>query len=812
MAISNGNIQSSNRFEDREIIRRITRAGASLLAIGLVTCASTMAATAMAQDTGAAAYEPAEDQAFTEIVVTAQGRKQNLQDVPVSATVTSGEALMSASISNLEALSARLPNFKIATAPVSDFVTIRGVGSSLNLGFEQSVGTFVDGIYRGRSRTTRAALFDVERVEVLKGPQTTFFGNNTIAGALNIASRKPGKDFEANAVASYVFETNAYLLEAGVSVPLTDRLAVRIAGRQSGQDGYIDNDYLGEKGPDLNEKVGRLSLAWDPADFVEVEARIDAGRSRNTSLFHGELLQCPAPAAFGGANGLCAAFLGASGGSVDDKLDYHSTSNPSFLDYDFVEAASTIRFHAGDYTLSLITGYFHHDYALLTDPTPIPADFGGSVVGTDYTTAIRVDEKYEQFSQELRFASPEDRLISFQTGLYYQHGKLDIDFFQAVQFAPLFALTGGVVAPGTPISARVQASERSDSFSGFGAATINATPDLRINLSGRYVLVDKHDSRSATAGAFTGVPSASNFTLVPASVQDLLITRSGVDTGGFSDPYRSNSRFLPSAGVQYDVAPGVMTYATYSRGFKAGGFSLGSSNSSFGPETVNAFEAGVKSYLFDRKMTLNIAAFHSRYKGLQETSTILLPGGAVTRQIVDNVGTSVAKGVEVNSTFRVTPELTFAADVAYLSSKYTDYPNGPCTTLQAATTAGACVQDLSGRPRAFAPEFSGNVSATYRRDVSGGLTLTINPTVYFTSRFYQQPTADPRLAQPGYAKVDARIALGSSDGRWTVALIGKNLTDKITASYRQIVVGAPGSIDALPDPPRTFGLQFSFNY
>lgn len=150
------------------------------------------------------------------IVVTAQRRAQRLQDIPVSVSVTTGEALQQANLLNLESLSARLPSVRISPAPVSDFIAVRGVGSSLNFGFEQSVGTFVDGIYRGRSRSTRAAMFDVERVEVLRGPQTTFFGNNAIAGAFNITTRRPSRDFETNALAFYAPDTREYTLEAGV--------------------------------------------------------------------------------------------------------------------------------------------------------------------------------------------------------------------------------------------------------------------------------------------------------------------------------------------------------------------------------------------------------------------------------------------------------------------------------------------------------------------------------------------------------------------------------------------------------------------
>ena len=207
--------------------------------------------------------------------------------------------------------------------------------------------------------------------------------------------------------------------------------------------------------------------------------------------------------------------------------------------------------------------------------------------------------------------------------------------------------------------------------------------------------------------------------------------------------------------------------------------------------------------------TLNIAAFHSKYSNLQETSTIIVSSSGAARQIVGNVASSIAKGVEVGAMLRPAEALTLTADVAYLSSKYDRYPNGPCTSLQSATIPN-CVQDLSGKDRPFAPKFSGNVGANYKVYVSDDIRLSLGANMYFTSNFLQQPTSDPRLFQPGNTKVDARIAVGSDANGWELAIVGRNLTNKQTASYRQIMPTAPGSIAALADPPRTLGIQLIF--
>jgi outer membrane receptor protein involved in Fe transport len=180
-----------------------------------------------------------------EVVVTAQRREQRLQDVPVAVSVVSGESLERGNLRTLEDIGTRLPNVKITSGPLVDQINIRGVGSGQNAGFEQSGATFVDGIYRSRSRSTHAALFDVERVEVLKGPQTTFFGANAIAGAINITTRVPDNTFAANGSALYSPSDDEYNVEGGVTLPMSDTFSVRVAARLSGLNGYIDNDLSG---------------------------------------------------------------------------------------------------------------------------------------------------------------------------------------------------------------------------------------------------------------------------------------------------------------------------------------------------------------------------------------------------------------------------------------------------------------------------------------------------------------------------------------------------------------------------------------
>lgn len=730
----------------------------------------------------------------------------------ISATVTSGEELEQRNIQNLQSLAYRLPSVRISTTPVADYVAVRGVASSLNLGFEQSVGTFVDGLYRGRSRSTRAALFDVERVEVLRGPQTTFFGNNAIAGAFNIATRKPSGTLEANAQAFYAPVGEEYSIEGGVSIPLNDNLAVRLAARQSGMDGYIENENLGTTEPHLNERIGRLSAVWQPSSSIETVVRLDLGQNRNRGILSNQILSCPPEPVYGAASGVCARYLAASGGSVDDELDRVSAANPSFFDYDFIEAEQSTTIDLGRNSLILTTGYFDHNYDLVNDVVPVPASMGGSVIGTSQAVPARFLEDFEQFSQEVRFQSDESDRFEYMAGIYYSHSNLSVLGYQGFFQAPFGQIFGsGVYSPETPIAVQISNREVATNWSIFGSATLHLAEAFRLNLGLRYSIVSKDATREASAGSSIDIPGPDNFVPGPPAFQNAALTGLGADIGDFAFNSRTDRELMPSVSVEYDLASDVMVYASYTHGFKAGGFSGYFSSSIFDPELVDAYEIGLRSQLFNRRLTFNLTAFYSDYTDLQETTTIILPSGG-NRQVVGNVAGSVSKGIELSTKLSIMPGLDLSADVSYLDATYTDYVSAPCTVLQQTLNGVPCFQDLSGKRRAFAPEWSGSVAARYVYDISEALQVRLSGSIYFTSMFFAQPLADPELSQDGYTSFDARIGVGPGDGRWELALVGKNLSDTTIGSFWQPTPTSPGSYQAILDPPRSIGIQLSFKY
>ena len=742
----------------------------------------------------------APDGAMPDIVVTAQRRSESLQTVPISISVATGETLRKENIYSLEDLGQRSAGVKIAQGGASDQLHIRGTGSGFNPGFEQSVATFVDGVYRSRSRSIRLAFFDVNRIEVLKGPQTTFFGANAIAGAINITTKAPGNSFEGNASALYSPSDGEYNLEAGVSMPISKDLAVRVAGRFSGMNGYIHLDRQNTDGPKLDNKQGRVSVRWTPTDRLAINARYDVARLRDKGVLATELVGCPPSG--GPPLGQCARNLAVLG-PIDDDLNYHSASAaPTRSDVNFDEATVTAKLDLDAVTLVSTSGYLKQKADILNDVAPYPAI---SPIGSSTYFLSRNFERFEQFSQEIRLQSNSDGPLSYMVGGYYEHGKLLGDAKLGFYLAPFGAAAAPVYSATTPVALNLVTNQVTDTWSGFGSVSYKLTDALTLTTGLRYSNVRKRADRALEMGTADAFVSAASFVPAPLAVQPILAAATGNSRAAFPIPSRSDDKFMPSANIRYEFNPDVMVYASYARGFKAGGFSQ-TTPDTFAPELVDSNEFGIKARWFGRRLTTNLTFFRSDYSDLQETANVFTPAGAIT-SIVTNAARSRSSGVEFSGSLRM-GDLTLRSDLAYLDANYVNYPSAPCTPLETATGAN-CPRDLSGSRRAFAPEWSGSAGADYRISIDDKNSLRLGSTVSFTSAYYLQPIISKLVEQAGYAKIDLRAAIGPDDRRWELALIGKNVTNKVTTSFGNYLPGAPSSTIAVADRPRSIAIQAS---
>ncbi len=702
-----------------------------------------------------------------EIVVTAQKRVQSLADVPVSVTAVSREKLEAAGIENLTDLSEYTPNFKLVDSGLIPNVYMRGVGSGSNQGFELSVGIFADGIHLGRPHQTRAAFMDVERVEVLRGPQSTLFGKNAIAGAINIVSAGPGDHYEGQLSSSLELENGASEIFAMASGPVTSTLGARLAVRHRSEDGDLGNATQERTEPGVQEQSARLTVQWDGwADGDHVlkleHTRRDQGGRRFQTTHPGSLTRCT---------------------GEDVRLDRNRVTDAredARIDSYNATARATYPVFGGD--LTAVTGLSGFDSRDLFDADSSSLD----------TLALLGVEKYDQFSQELRFASAPGGFFDYIGGLFYQRGALD--FFE---FGPTRARAGALAdSPSCAANLQVLAEadlERdftidSEAWSVFAQGTLSFHPAWRATFGLRYVYEHKQgyrDFRIYEPGTQDPANPASTAALDQLLINEHTLKRS-----------RSVGVLLPHLNLQHDLTDRAMAYFTATRGAKSGSYDARNNNGNtdaqggatrfeFDDEIADALELGAKLGLLGGRADLNLAAFHVRYEDMQVSVYDGVAGFTVA-----NAGSALTQGVELDGRWLLPGGLRFTASIAYLDFEWLDYKDGPCHVNSTNRDSQTDTCDLTGRQNLQTPRWTGAIAADYSTGWGADWNLDFGVDVSFRDAYFSSGDLDPRGIQDAHAKINARMAVRPVDDSWEMALIGKNLSDEQT-----IAVGAPTALD-----------------
>ncbi|MGH1373842.1 MAG: TonB-dependent receptor [Cellvibrionaceae bacterium] len=346
----------------------------------------------------------AETFALEEIVVTAQKREESLMDVPISVNAVSGEKMSEAGITELEGMTAYVPNLTMNQTGIGTIIAIRGISSGINQGFEQSVGQYVDGVYYGRAQLARAPFMDLDRVEVLRGPQSILFGKNSIAGAISMHTAKPTDEFEGSVTALYEPDHGEQDIRLVVSGPLTDNLSGRLAILDRTIDGYYDNDTLNRDESDEDVSVIRGSLQWDASDDLTINLKVEDGSFDTKGRFL-EVVN-PVGASYGGV----LSTLTGGAYTLDTDQDFNRQSNGDKSVNDTENVTLNIDYALGDHTLTLISGYNAYEFAEDCD-----CDFTGASIFTADTA-----EDFEQWSQEVRITSPGGETVDYIAGFFYQ--------------------------------------------------------------------------------------------------------------------------------------------------------------------------------------------------------------------------------------------------------------------------------------------------------------------------------------------------------------------------------------------------------
>jgi len=738
-----------------------------------------------------------------EIVVTATKRETTTQEIPMAILAVAGEAMTTRGIDNLDQLAASVPNFQVGDGLLSTVVSMRGMSSQPERGFDQSVGMFIDGIYKPRSRQYRAPFMDVNRVEILRGPQAVLFGLNSTAGAVSIVSNSnhPGDAFEAQVRAKYEFVYGGTTVEGFAGGSVSDQLGLRIAGKYlKGDEGMIKNLYDGKYYGAPDEMVVRGSAVWMPTDDTSFTLKIDYAEFDD----EGNPAEEMSPQLFGGLNGNSEAELNFVN-NWEHNVGYSMMKATGDVDIDEpgIDQESfniSLNFEQdfGDSTLTALAGYSDMEFDMAQDGDTGPLFF----IVSGY------HEEYEQTSLEVRWASPVGETLEWIVGAYYQDSELfngqpnvvggAYDSFFGFGFSPddpMAYLTGEMGSESTSTSA-------------FGILTWNASEALTVIGGVRWVDVEM-DYFRGDSGCTT-----MDETLLP---QDLLEGPYSSYFFCFGAPNyeddRSSENFMPELAVQWDATDELMVYGKVSESAKAGGFGFsvlinegpdGTPLAEFDDETALGFELGAK-YQADNYM-FTVAAFHTKFEDLQVNSfdPVTFVGS------IQNAAEVVSKGVEVDGRWAVTDWLMLTGSLAYLDAQFEDFDGAPCGSLNnhppSATIPDSC--DLGGVDTAYAPSLAGYFDADVNYPLGNNLTLAAGVSLSYSDEYFTDSDLTEEFKQDSYTKVDARIGVEANDGRWSAALVGNNLTDEIIINQTSLYF----TQNAFLKSPRTVAIQLTYRF
>lgn len=728
------------KFVSRMFTGASTVALFHVMAMGSAS-AQTAAEEAAAQDSGSDA-----------IIVTAQRRDQRLQDVPISMAVIGGAELENNAISNITELAPRIPNFSITRSPAANAVTMRGVGASTGSpSLEQSVVIFVDGIYGGNNRQFGAAFMDVGRIEVLRGPQGALVGKNTVAGAINIITRRPSNEFGGYVTADYDFLLDGPTIEGGLDIPLGGGFAARVVGRYSDLEGYIHNELTDRDEPTQREWVGRVSLGYDNGGPVTAFLKYE--RSESDGLGNGNQIWAPSKPGY----------------ELDFKKFARTSDRPETNTFDTNNLVAQFDFDLDWATLTSITGYsgFKYREHLDSDWTPLE----GAI--SDF------DMDLDQFSQELRLVSATDSNFDYAAGAL-------------VQVSDLYELRTSIVLQTQSASNVRWMDQKTKDISAYAQAGYNFG-QLRLQGSLRYSNVRKEANYKRLTG-----PLAQQY--------------SGIQVRNF-DAELENNLWDPSVVLQYRPNNDMMFYASFQMGSKSGGFQGAIANAEefsfvIFPERSRSFEAGAKIG-FAGGSYFNLAAFHTTYDDLQISTAISSPDGLSSPFFTGNAGSARAIGVEVDGLIRFSRAFEISVNGAWNpEAKFTSFRSGPCPTgrIPDGDRPGSC--NLTGLRLPYTPRLQATVSAQYRQELTDSLRLTLGGSAFYRGLARQAVDEDDFNIQDEHVKLDARIAIGAIDDSWEIGVVGRNLTDILTkqnvgsGGLTRSVLGAPDAHGVTVAPPR----------
>ena len=689
------------------------------------------------------------------IVVTAQKRAQNLQDVPVAVTAITADTLINRNVATVSDLPRLAPSLTVTqgNVPTNNSINLRGIGTiAFSTAIEPSVAVIVDDVALLQQAQAFSGLSDVARIEVLRGPQGTLFGKNASAGALNIVSEGPTR-YLTGAVTGTVTTDEEYRVDGVISGPIGDSVGFRLNGFYGDRAGFIRNVFDGRL---LNNDTSygvRGQLEIEPSPFVTIDltGAHSVSESDGTARTYRVV---PAGAAIYGSP-LASTLTGITPG--EDNFDT-AFDGPLFNKSKSTLLSGRVTVDLGPVDLVSITSYQDWRFRFIEDFDYIV----GTVIGLPNGIVAQSSYHARQFAQELRLASNGGDRLSYVAGLFYSNGRTDRTFDRG---------------PSGPALSQWESFNSTKSYAAFGQLSYDLADrtHLDVGLRANHEKIEVTFLNKVTPA----VPPASNATclsLCAGSATDSVVTG--------------------KIALRQDLSDSVMAYASYSTGYKGQGYDISSgftptrAANPVKPETSDAYEIGIKSRFFDNRVQLNVAAFWTDYSNFQAQSGVQLPNGTIQLQL-NNVGSVRTRGLEAELEARPVDALRIDGGISYTDAKIRAFPNAQCYTGQ--TAAEGCLpvpgsatglQDLAGKRLSNAPEWKFNLGANYDIYMPAmPFDAFVQADVSYQSKVSYDLLANPLLVQDPFALVNASVGIDQNErGGMRIALFVSNLFDKSYAA------------------------------
>jgi len=740
-------------------------------------------ASAFAVLTAAPAYAQVND----EIIVTATKRAESIQDVPIAVTALNGSALEIRGITDITSLDASTPGLSFGQSGSDARPAIRGARTeSVNERQDPVIGMFVDGVYQARSSQALASFYDVQQVEVLRGPQGTLFGRNTFGGAIHVKTNKP--DFgELDYMASGEvgsFERTRF--EGMVNVPLAENLALRVAGFSDRSDGYITN--LQDPNTNLGQTDAdgwRASLGFEPNDVVSGVARVSGWNTYGIGggdFGYTVLGTLRDPDGVSSLNGSLDPInpRSGSGGTLQDPGPYEVYRDfPLTRNGDAFNASLDLNADLEGLTLRSITSYQDFDIYRQNDSdfSPAPGNYSS------------VETAAETFSQEFQVLSNGSGPLEWIVGAFYLQDETLEDFI----FETLCTTGPG---PNPRVSSCVAPSTSLGNIA-FAARGVVDTKSYAIFGQGTYQLNDR-------LGVTAGLRYSNDEKDFDRFDLDVLLNTG--NTVQIVDESASFDKLTYKFGLDYEWSDDSLVYASVSNGFNSGGFNTSGAELSFGPQTVTAFEVGAKNTLLDGAMTLNLAAYYNDYKDLLSQGFISTP--PTVSVFSTNAGEARTMGIEVEADWEVADDTFLTAALALTDGELGDFVVGnPFVRGGQNVNGGGNNLQLDGSDIALTPDFTATITGRKRFDIGELGSLTPFVQFAYNSGYFTNDVNFTGSKQDAFTKTNARLTWDSDNDRLSVAAFVNNIENE--AVLNRTVVGGQDAIFANYAQPRSFGLKLT---